>query len=265
MQAGEYSQHQMRQGNGSKAIMNGMDKRQSFRPARTVLSIIISVIALHGAGVNVYTDTLSAGWNYMDSCVTFEIPVDSACSVSWTVTKMKKEYDNKDGRLTLSSQSCNSRSFTGCPYSFREVKARNEQILDSVFSRWPATRFKSVSWSSFRHGNDYSWNIPIALQSAKSPKYAEYRKKYPDTKYTSNGLFVDFANETGAYRELSDVFEKHGLELKLISVEKVFAGKVRELEFREELRKKGLRPDDSVIWDVGMSYFSLEFTGDKGK
>lgn len=207
--------------------------------------------------LTVYTDTLSAGWNYMDSCVTFEIQVDSTCKVSWTVTKIKKEYKNTDGKLVLTSHPYDYRTFSACPFSFHSVIEKHKQILDSIFSKWSPIRFKGLTYSSFRHGNDYSWNIPIAVLSAKSLKYSDYNKNYPKIKFSSNALFVEFANESNAYKELVDLFSNYGLELRLNSVEKVFTGKVKDMAFRNELLKENLCSEDRVMWDIGMSYFSL--------
>lgn len=219
---------------------------------------LFSHLQLNASDINVYTDTLSAGWNYMDSCVNFEINIDSTCRVSWTVTKIKKEYNNENGMLSLTSHPYDYRLFTDCPYSFHSVKSQNDQILDSIFTRWSPTRFKSLSYSSFRHGDDYSWNIPIAVASAKSSKYKNYRKNYPNTKYSANGLFVEFANETNAYKEMADLFREHNIDLKLVSVEKVFAEKVKNLKFAKELTKLGLKSEERVLWDIGMSAFELK-------
>jgi len=207
--------------------------------------------------MRVYTDTLSAGWHYMDSCVTFEIQIDSICKVAWTVTKMKKEYDNDAEKLDLTSHPYDYRSHSQCLLSFNSVVSYHQHILDSIFSRWSPKRFKSLSYSSFRHGDDYSWNLPIAILSAASPKYQDYRNNYPKTNININALFVELANESNAYKELADLMADYGLKLSLTSVEKVFSSKVKELPFQNELLRKKMGKEERVLWDVGMSYFSL--------
>lgn len=216
-----------------------------------------NVFSDHSNKLEVFTDTSAAGWAYMDTCITFQIQIDSSCSVSWTVIKTKASFNNPEGKLALSAHPYDCRSGTKCPFSFHSVAEKNIAILDSIFSRWPPSRFDKVSYSSFRHGDDYSWNIPIAIVSSKSPKYREYRLKYPNTKYNVNKLFVEFANESNAYRELKDLFVKYRLELKLTAVEKVFTAKGSDVPFKKNLIDNGLGETDRFVWDIAFSYFTL--------
>lgn len=233
-------------------------KSECYLTYASILITIILVVKVQSYDLEVYTDSSYAGWAYMDSCVTFTCSVDSFCRVAWTVIKYRAEENNEEGVLTLAANPYNNSSTQECLQPFRSLINCHKEILDSIFSQFSPSRFTSVSCSSFRNGKDYSWNIPIALWAAASPKYTEYRKNYPDTRYSLNALFVEGANATDAYRELRELFDAHGLELKLTSVEKVFTGKVLEVEFSEQLIEKGLSPTDRIFFDVGMSIFSLQ-------
>lgn len=228
---------------------------------KTILSYLLFLlfqININANGIISYTDTLAAGWAYMDSCTTFEIHIDSTCKLSWTVTKLKTDENNKEEKLILSTQTFNSETYSRCNNSFSSLIPYHKMILDSIFVRWSPSRFKSISYSSFKHGNNCSWNIPIALLSAKSKKYAEYRKLYPNTRYNINALFVEFANQTDAYKELKDLFLNYELKLRLKSVEKVFTPKVKDLQNCKEIEEAGLSSNQRLIWDIGISYFTLE-------
>lgn len=207
--------------------------------------------------LRVYTDSAAAGWAMMDSCVTFKIDADSACSVSWTVSKIKPGSGNPQGRLTLSTREYGYGSTAHCSLPFRAFAAQNRIILDSIFARWGNARIEGFGFPSFQRGKDYSWNIPVAIASARSEKYRDYRKHYPKVNTSSNALFVEFANQSDAYKELQDLFVRYGLDVRLQSVEKVFAGPVSESPFKDTLLAAGLKPKDRILWDAGSTYFSL--------
>jgi hypothetical protein len=203
----------------------------------------------------VYTDTMAPGWNYMDSCLAFEIQVDSSCKVSWRVIKKNEASGNKNGKLSISALSQDCRWI--CKKPFSDLTTEHQAIFDSIFSRWPISRFTGLTYGSFHKNNDYSWNYDIAIASTKSFKFVDYRKNYPNSKYSSNEIFVELANLVDAYKELRQIIEKHDCQMRLSAVEEVFGCQVDKLPFSKQMYSRGLKKTDQVLWDAGITYFSF--------
>ncbi len=213
--------------------------------------------------VKIYKDTGAAGWAYMDSCTAFRVDIDSTCYVQWNVTKYKQDEQNPSSGLHLSERNYNTRLFKRCSYSFSDLKEIHTAILDTIVKIWGITRLTKLNWGSFRQGDDWSWNVKVARSSAQSKKYADYRKNYPNTPYNINELFVVLANESKAYEDLNSIFSRYGASIKLHSVEKVFTNKIKKLKCRDLLKKQGLKDENRVMYDVGMSYFTVIATKSK--
>ena len=197
--------------------------------------------------VEVYSESTASEWAYRLSDTAYEVRLED-CAIKWNVVE------------TEGSESCLDFEIRSrCPRSFKAQEPIHEAILQRILIDHDTACFRSLSWGSFENHHDYSWQIPIALASLESELYADYKANYPDSKIKYlNDLFVQLANQTKAYQGLSDLFEKHGLKIQLSGVEKVFAQKVDDLPFAEELRAVGVKGNPRVIYDVGMSYFSIQ-------
>ncbi|NQT27383.1 hypothetical protein HQ585_18665 [candidate division KSB1 bacterium] len=196
--------------------------------------------------VKVYSDTTSAGWAFKKSDTAYEVKIDD-CSIKWNVIELK----DSEGLLDLEMRRT-------CLKSFEEQLPIHEAILKEIFTGYDKELFRSLSWGSFEHYYDHSWQIPIVLASLDSELYADYKEHYPNSEITYlNDLFVQLANETQAYAGLSTLFEIFDLKIQLTSVEKVFAQRVDDLPFADALRAKGVKGNPRAIYDVGMSYFEI--------
>jgi hypothetical protein len=140
------------------------------------------------------------------------------CRIQWSAVQLKPPNSR---RLVLQRE---------CQLPFSEQLPLHRAILQKIFAEWPTAEFDGISWGSFRHGPDWSWNMPIALASAQSADWRDYRENYPNSKYKSlNHLFVKLARETDAYHPLRELMREFGADVELVTVEKVFVLKAREL------------------------------------
>lgn len=198
--------------------------------------------------VQIYTDTQSAGWAYKTNDEAFVIQQDN-CRIQWNVIQYKNE--EKKRHIEVRKK---------CALALADQVPMHRAILKKIVSNWPLSTFESLSWGRLSQPPDWSWCVPIAVASSQSAVYADYQKNYPNSKITSlNALFVQLANETQAYKNLQQVFHSFSADIKLTSVEKVFAMKVKELPapFASQLKRHGVGEDNRVIYDVGMSYFKI--------
>jgi hypothetical protein len=197
--------------------------------------------------VKSYLDTGSAGWAYKKSDYAFVAEI-LGCRIQWNAVEMKEgEGSNSLGvRRT-------------CSLPFSEQIPLHRAILKEISSKWDVKFFKNISWGSFENASDWSWCIPIAMASWKSAEYAEYRSKYPRWETSPlNNIFVKLANDTDAYQDLKKLLQEFGVTIELDSVEKIFAGKAKELPFYPALESQGLTGNPKLIYDVAFSYFTIK-------
>ncbi len=71
-----------------------------------------------------------------------------------------------------------------------------------------------------------------------------------------NGVVRRIADQAMIYRELSAGFQEVGLEIKLVSVEKVLVAPAAELPFYDQLKNQGVRPKDRLPYDF-QTWFSV--------
>jgi hypothetical protein len=190
---------------------------------------------------------------YIEKTGTYSIK-EGDCSVMWGVEMARKEGQKK---LTLSV-----RYPVGikCRDTFAEQLPLHRQVLGEIFKDWNKDQFRMLFLQPFERAEpDHTWNIRIAMASANSSDWEDWSRNYPKHRSgkSSNEIFVEIANQVNAYKELAVLFEEFGLEIKLDSVEKVFAQKARELPFYQELKSQGLEGNPSLIYDAGMNYFSI--------
>ena len=175
---------------------------------------------------------------------------NSNCTINWHISKTSNI--NGKRRLDVRYEKYENNSFIA-------TKDLHRAILKEIFKRWKAEEFDSLIWGPFSKDKDYSWCVPIAVASANSPEYQDYKKNYPQSKMEStNSIFVKLANKTKPYKELNNLFNEFGARIELKSVEKVFSKKVSDLPFKAELNKKGISDNERVLYDAGMTYFKIE-------
>lgn len=147
-----------------------------------------------------------------------------------------------------------------CERPFAEQLPLHRQILQEVFSDWPKARFSTLFIGPLETMAPTGiWNVRVALASAKSSEWQDWREHYPDHESgkSINQLFVELVNEANACRELNALFAEFGLKIKLTAVEKVFAQPATDLSFYSQLQAQGLTGNPRVIYDAGMIYFSM--------
>ena len=196
--------------------------------------------------VNVQADANAAGAADQLSDVAYSIQ-DGDCLIRYNAIQLKT--DNK--RIL--------KVYRQCDKSFEDQAGYHEDILARINKDIPIASFDSVSWSGFRYKNDDSWVIPIALAADRSATYQDYRLHYPIARVNDiNQIFVEVANESGAYRPLAHLFEDYNVTLTLDAVEKVFASKAGKLPFYDDLKDiRKIGRHTNLIYDAGMCYFRL--------
>jgi hypothetical protein len=195
--------------------------------------------------IQIFRDTESGGWAYKSSDDAFRVEIKD-CHIQWNAVQPK------DGKRYL-------RVRRTCTEPFRQQAPIHRAILKKIHNRWRLGEFETLCWGPFCRGDDWDWCLPIAEASLHSAPYIEYWQNYPDSQVKSvNGLFVSIANETHAYAELAKLFAEFDVVLRLQSVEKVFSVRLQEAPFGARLRRSGIKGNPRIMYDAGMTYFSIE-------
>lgn len=148
--------------------------------------------------------------------------------------------------------------------SFSANAPIHRALMKRIFSQWPISDFDGVSFGSLGGAPDWSWSIAIAVESSKSHDYKDYKVNYPNSKLKGlNGLFVNLANDGNAYAPIREVFKEFGVDVRLVSAEKVIHAKAEELPFYRQLRAKGIAGKTRVIHDALGNGFSIEALNNK--
>lgn len=212
-----------------------------------ILLVLVSTSArpegLPSYEVRSYLDRSTAGWADKASDYAFEVALPG-CLIRWNAV----QPISGERSLELRRE---------CGRSFAQQAPIHQAILRAIDARWSLAQFTRLWFGSFALSTETEWGVPIAVASAKSPDYLDYRRRYPNTRHNLNALFLRFARETDAYRPLRELFAPFGLGVELTSVEKVFAQPVQRLPIRAALRERGLGDGEQVIYAAGSSYFSL--------
>lgn len=196
--------------------------------------------------VRSYLDVDSAGWADKESDHAFVVEREG-CRIQWNAVK-----------LTLPGTARRLYVRRDCSLPFSGQVEIHRAILRAIFAQWPIEEFDHISWGSFGDSSDWSWCVPIAIASAESEDWRDYRENYPDSESKSpNGIFVKLAKETGSYQGLRDLMREFGADVELQSVEKVFALEAKDLPFHSELEGRGIPDGLKLIYDVGFSYFNI--------
>jgi hypothetical protein len=194
--------------------------------------------------VRSYPDTQSAGWAYKKSDYAFVAEFEG-CRIQWNAT----ESNQAGSKKYLSA-------IRNCSLPFKQQLPIHRAILKEIFAKWPASDFDSISWGRFAGDSDHAWSMPVAIASASSKEYRDYRMHYPNSRTLNiNTLFVKLANETDAYHELRLLFMELGATIELSAVEKVFVSTARDLPFFDILNKHGISSGARLMYDAAFSYF----------
>lgn len=218
----------------------------------SILFIIVVQCLLRVSGyaqesypVQVKVDKNSAGSAYKSQDDVVFLVESGSCRIEWTASR---DLDGK-GWLKLHRD---------CELPFVKQAPLHRAVLREIQKRWKLSEFRTLSWGSLCGPKDWNFCLPIAKASLDSKDYQDYRKHYPHSKLKAlNGLFVELANQTQAYRELSELLAEFGVKLRLKGVEKVFALPLKELPFYEEMKNLPIQGNPRLMYDAGMNDFEL--------
>ena len=176
------------------------------------------------------------------------------CTIVWEIEVRR---DKGEKNLTL-----RTRYPLGvkCAYPFVKQLPLHRRVFNEIFKDWKRSQFSILFLGPLdRLEPANTWNVRIAMASAASPDWKDYRENYPHHKSgkSSNLIFVELANHVDAYSELASLFKEFGLKIKLDSVEKVFVQKAKKMPFYQKLKLQGLQSNPRLMYDAGMSYFSI--------
>lgn len=220
--------------------------------ARFILILIVNIVfctvetnAQETIEIKSFLDRDSGGWNYKRSDYAFLAEVDE-CRIKWNAV------EEKDGSRSLVLH-------RRCDIPFSRQAPVHLAILKKIDSEWPLSNFTYISWDSFCNKNDWSWCIPIAKASLESKEFIDHRRKYPQNIETvsTNHIFVKLANLTQSYKPLSDILMEFGVRINLRTVEKVFALRLKESPFHDQMQNLNINGDPMVMYDVGVAYFYI--------
>lgn len=175
------------------------------------------------------------------------------CSLVWEVSVLK---DDEQTILLRPRQPLGVK----CDRPFADQLPLHRQILEAVFADWPQARFRTLFIGPLeKMAPTGIWNARVAMASATSDEWRDWRQNYPDHKSgkSINQLFVELVESSDACQELVALFEEFGMNIKMNSVEKVFAQPAKALPFYSTLQSQGLTGNPKLIYDAGMIYFSM--------
>ena len=88
-------------------------------------------------------------------------------------------------------------------------------------------------------------------------------KKAPKTRALSsalkeiNSLFVNLANSSKSYASFSKLLKEFNVNVKLVSVEKVFSERLKKSPFMNEFKQIVPNSNPRVMYNVGMATFYI--------
>ncbi|MFA6548536.1 MAG: hypothetical protein WCT39_01210 [Candidatus Margulisiibacteriota bacterium] len=130
-------------------------------------------------------------------------------------------------------------------------------ILDRVLKDHSPTAFDGFSLGrlvdAFGKSNT-QMSERLAIAAFISPKWDKVKGE-PVIGYANN-LVTELANTALIYPELDTMFKAHGLNIKVVSVEKVLSGKPDMTPFGESLLKQGVKPNEKLPFDC-QTWFSI--------
>jgi len=176
------------------------------------------------------------------------------CSILWQVNEFK---DTKNIKIFYPQHDSSYK----CSIPFKNKLSLYQELLRQITNDWEKSRITSFCTSSFESLNfPQAWSETLALASHESLDWNDYKKNYPRHKgnNSSNDILVKIVNEKNIYQELANLFLASGLELKLSSVEKVFALPLKDLPFKESLKTKGVPEKARLIYDAGTFCYKLK-------
>ncbi len=164
------------------------------------------------------------------------------CIITWRI----------DSNINVQSRNCSKKSFS-------ETKDTHRAILAELLNRENFTNFPSLRWGGGSVDDDnQSGCIALAKASIASPKYQDYKLNYPNSEITSIGaLYIELANKVGKYKELNNLFNEFGTEIKLDSVEKTGTKLVSDLLCKDKLIEMGIAEDERVLSGAAINYLKI--------
>lgn len=172
----------------------------------------------------------------------------SDCKITWYSFGLKKSHNYN---LALRYN-----SFTNCP-SFEKQLPLHQIILSQIFADQANKKIVSITTPSlYLMEPSYRWNLKIVQAAVHNKQWQDFTKNYPNhSSGSANHIFVDIANQTNAYAPLKELFHKFHKDIRLKSVEKVFAQKSNKLPLKHLLEKPILTYPKSLLYDAGQLYY----------
>jgi len=174
-----------------------------------------------------------------------------ACRITWTVSA------SEANRGVI-------RHYPACELPLAEQLPLISKLLRKAMESEPeAARYRALSWGPLYPDGprDSTLAARLALAAKRSAQW-DAVKGAPRTGNV-NVLACRLANDASIYEELRRVFQQSGLEIRLVSVEKVMVAPAGRLPFFESLREGGARAQDRLPFDF-IAWFSIEKVGPPG-
>jgi hypothetical protein len=174
-----------------------------------------------------------------------------ACRITWTVSATEAN------RGVI-------RHHAACELPLAEQAPLISKLMRKVMESEPeAARFRALSWGRLYPDGprDSTLAARLALAAKRSAQWDAV--KGAPRNGDVNGFARQLANDASIYEELRRVFQQSGLEVRLVSVEKVLVLPAGRLPFFESLREGGVRAQDRLPFDF-MAWFSIGKAGPPG-
>jgi hypothetical protein len=167
-----------------------------------------------------------------------------ACRITWTVSATEA-----NGGVIRQRADC------GLP--FAEQVSLISKVMRRVMGSDPeAAKVRTLFWGRLYPdgARDSTLAVRLALAAGRSAQWDAARGAPRNG--DANGFVRQLANDALIYEELRQAFQQSGLEIRLVSVEKVLVLPAGRLPFFESLQEGGLRAEDRLPFDC-MAWFSI--------
>lgn len=166
------------------------------------------------------------------------------CRIVWTI------YESELNREVISHRAT-------CGLSLGEQAPLMAQLLTRILRDHPEPgRFRTLRWGRILPdgARGTALSARLALAAKRSPKWDAARGAPREG--SINKVALELANEARIYRELSRLFQKKSMAIRLSSVEKVLVFPAGEMKFYDDLAREGVGPQDRLPFDF-QAWFSI--------
>ena len=169
------------------------------------------------------------------------------CTISWEV------YESETNRGVIRHRS-------DCGLTLAEQAPLIARVLHRVMeTRNEAAQFRTLSWGRLYPDGARDTTMPVRLAMAAKGSAGWDAVRGVPRGGDVNGWVRKLSNDALIYKELCPIFLESGLEIRLLTIEKVLVSPAGRLPFFQKLREGGAQSMDRLPFDY-QAWFSVRPT-----